>query len=77
MVQVIVLQTSFPLVPMDHVMHDSVCRMTVLGIMQNWACPGKNITQNPASISLYDNLAVLVRRSQAQKYLQTNPKPFQ
>ena len=31
MVQVVVLQSSFPLLPMDHVMHDSVCRMTVLG----------------------------------------------
>ena len=50
------------------------CTMYLLGIMKNWKFPTKNITLKP---SLHDSLAALVRHSQAQKCIQTNPKPFQ
>ena len=46
-------------------------------IMQFWAFLPKNITLKPASNFLHNSLAVLVTHSQAQKCLQSDPKPFQ
>jgi len=43
----------------------------------NRAFPAQNITWKPASIFLHSSLGVLVRLSQARKYLQSDPKPFQ
>ena len=46
----------------------------IVGIMHNWAFPAKNVTLKPASISVHDNLAELVRHSQAQNQPQTLKK---
>jgi len=45
----------------------------LLGIKEVWGFQPVNITQKPASHFLFNRLAVLVRHSQAQKYLQINP----
>ena len=45
--------------------------------MQFWAFLSKNVTLKPASHFLHNSLAILVRHSQAQKCLQSDPKPFQ
>ena len=42
-----------------------------------WGFQSKNTMQTPGSHFLFNRLAVLVRHSQAQKYLQINLKPFQ
>jgi len=44
--------------------------------MKNRTFPAQNITQKPASIIFHNSLGVLVRLSQAQKCLQSDPKPF-
>ena len=49
----------------------------ILGIVEVWGFHPNNITQKPASHFLFNNMAVLVRHSQAQKCLQINPKPLQ
>jgi len=41
-----------------------------------WGFLPKNIIPKPASHLLCNSLAILVRHSQAQKYLQINPKPL-